>query len=290
MATSRPIYDGSQYGCGYEEWDLMQDASDHKGHTSETFCRLSTRIPFPVHAVQSRRQHVSFVKSNDAQLCDVKRKGRMSYTTLLDLGFTDRDLLPSQHQRVQDLISISFPANDEETAPGRKTAQVQPCSNPYHWEAPADRKSTSPSVKALCDHPDEMIQQRAGTLKRNTAVRRSRKECTSLLVGSTVDVTAAKPAAFRHDRLLSEHNMRPSFSFEDEELHANLNVTWEQAEQEVVSKATSVTRIDSGIGKITEGRRSRFREELDQRPRIARTFSEILGSEPFVPTALLDCD
>lgn len=47
-------------------------------------------------------------------------------------------------------------------------------------------------------------------------------------------------------------------------------------------------RVDSGIITPSAAQNIRFHEDLEERPVIARTFSEILGSEAFVPTAILE--
>ncbi|KZM22924.1 uncharacterized protein EKO05_0004911 [Ascochyta rabiei] len=324
--ASRPVYDGSQYGCDYDEYRtivirdqgsvapgqhpyayagyvrsqpempkptrLVRDATDN--WVQAIIFRLSTRIPSPMHAIQSRRRHINSIWSNRAQLRKLQWKRRSRYTAPLDIELTDRDLLPSQRQRMQDLLPGFCLVGGKETALDLATAQMQPSSNSCHWDVLADGKSTSSCVKISRVRVDEIIRQRAGTLKRNIAVRRSRRERTQ--VSSTADAMWAtstpkiKRTVFGHNHVLCTHKIQRRFSFEDDGPCMNLSAICEQTEQGVASKPTSMTRVDSGAEQVAEGRSTRFREESDQLPCIARTFSEILGHEPFVPTALLDCD
>lgn len=81
--------------------------------------------------------------------------------------------------------------------------------------------------------------------------------------------------------------MHRSFSFECEKLQEDSGSILEDIEEEDELSET-ITRVDSGVLPFSTTRNTRFHEELEERPAIARTFSEILGSETFVPMALLE--
>lgn len=89
-----------------------------------------------------------------------------------------------------------------------------------------------------------------------------------------------------HDQLLPTFKKHRSFIFEDEERRADLSITLEETEDEIEPQLLSMTRVDSGIGKVSGGRSTRIHEEPGEWSCVARTFSEILGSEHFIPTAL----
>lgn len=248
MTTSRPIYDGSEYGSEDDEYYVV---AIEDGHPAEL-----NHIP-------------------------------SSYTVTHKLASTDLELLPSQPQRTRDSLLGSLHANGT-------VAQVQPTDNPYHWEVPTgDHNNISTWVKASWVRTNEIVRRRAGNLKRNTAVRWSGKEratpeaSAAVEPAPTASVSIDKASATHRDHVLQQLKIQRSFSFEDHERCECLSIALKQNEEEVMSK-TVITRVDSGVVRGSEGRGTRFYEELDERPRIARTFSEILGSEPFVPTALLD--
>lgn len=172
-------------------------------------------------------------------------------------------------------------------------AQVQPTNNPYHWEIPANGHSNVYTwVEASWTRMNEIVRRGAGarTLKRNAAIRRSGKDCTALSAGTAATPATASPATRSEDeggpssRLLPCPRMHRRFSFEVGERREQLIFPIEKLEEEkVMSERT--TRVDSGIQHGSLKRSTRFHESLDERPRVARTFSEILG-QPFVLTAL----
>lgn len=183
-------------------------------------------------------------------------------------GPTDLDLLPSQRLRMQDM-----------------DARLQPTENPYHWEVPAQGRNSNISswVKASWTRTNEIIRQQAGTLNRKIAVRRTHKGRMSL------NTDGAHYRASHHGRVLPNPMTHRSISFGDEGQRKDLSTALEEAHEEG-ELSTTIRRVDSGIEPLSGGRSTRFREELEERPRIARAFSEILGSEPFVPTALLEAE
>ena len=181
--------------------------------------------------------------------------------TQQDLGYTDRGLSPSQRERL---------------------AVVQPTFNLYHWKAPADeRENIIAWVKASCVRSNDIVRQRADTLRRNAAIRWSRNDVVSTTSASTTKGKVSGPAP-------PTSRARRSFSFEDKERHASLRTIVEKTEDQIESEPSSMTRVDSGISKGSGKRSTRFHEEPEKRPRVACTFPEILGSEPFIPTALLE--
>lgn len=176
----------------------------------------------------------------------------------------DLRLLPSQRLRARDT-----------------DVRVQPTDNPYHWEVPQDHSSNIPTwVKASWRRTNEIVPQRAGTLNRKAAVRRSRNDSNRPNGNGTSDRAPARcPNA--------KFTLHRSLSFEVEDPQENSKITMEVIEEEDVLTGT-IIRVDSGGLPQSVARTTRFHEELEGRPAIARTFSEILGSEQFVPTALLD--
>jgi hypothetical protein len=179
-------------------------------------------------------------------------------------GPTDLDLLPSQRLRMQDI-----------------DARVQPTDNLYHWESAQSRSSNvSAWVKASWTRTNEIIRQRAGTLNRKAAVRRSRND------GQSPKADGINSLA-SHGRAVMGTTTHRSFSFEHEKRREDLSASVEETDDEDALLDT-ITRVDSGAVPPSAGRTTRCLEELDGRPCIARTFSEILGSETFVPTALIE--
>lgn len=300
MTASQPTYDGSGYGM--EEYTIakrglnrgvqnlytcvdrmlarlevqkharaMQDATDNMLKVHPTLRGVLSHIPGAIDASRSRRQHVGSVELNAARWRELQGKRQASYMLPQDVGLNDRDLLSSQRQRTQDLLSGSPPANDLTMTFDRATVGVHPTNNPYCWETPT-----------------ETLRRNTGTLKRNTAFRRSRKVLTSTSIDSVAHVASPSLGvndAFHHD-VLSKPKIDHSCNFEKESLPPASRLSWQSFEDKM-TKSLLVARVDSGVGQSTVGAGMQFSKEVQKRPRIARTFSEILGSEPFVPTALL---
>lgn len=179
-------------------------------------------------------------------------------------GTTDLDLLPSRRLRIQDT-----------------DARVQPTNNPYHWEARTQSRNSniSPFVRASWTRTSKVFRQQAGTLKRKLAVRRSHKrQASSHAVG-------ANPSTYP-ERVVPKFTQHRPFSFEDLVQRNNLSTTLEEPEEGGALSST-FTRVDSGVLPLSIGQSTHIREKVEERPRIARTFSEILGNVPSVPTALL---
>jgi hypothetical protein len=187
------------------------------------------------------------------------------YQRLPKSGLTDLRLLPSQSLRAQDT-----------------DVRVQPTDNPYHWEAPQSCNSNiSTWAKASWTRTNEIVRQRAGILNRKAAVRRSRNDGNSPEADSTNGC-----APRRHSGVKSRTHCCFSFGY-DEKSQEDSSTTPEEIEEEDILSET-ITRVDSGILPPSAARTTRFHEELEERPVVARTFSEILGNEAFVPTALLE--
>lgn len=174
-------------------------------------------------------------------------------------------------------------------------AQMQPTNNPYHWEAPgSSRSNVSTWAKASWFRTNEIVRRGAGasTLKRNTAIRRNGKGRTTQATGAptmsvSISQTAMIKSDFRHHyRSSCKLKMHRRFSFEDEEQRTRLSFYEEECEEEqAVSLAT--TLVDAELERDVEAQCTKVHEELDGRPYVPRTFSDILG-EPFVPTALVE--
>jgi len=81
--------------------------------------------------------------------------------------------------------------------------------------------------------------------------------------------------------------MHRSFSFKHEKTREDSSTALEDIEEKADLLET-ITRVDSGVLPPSAARSTRFHEELEGRSAIACIFSEILGSETFVPTALLE--
>lgn len=288
-------------GCAHTQLELskcgrsMQDVANDIVKAPVALRPHFSRLPFPTSGVQNRQQYVNSVQMNQFQLSKLQRGYQNKHTLPQASGLTDVQVLPSQRQRRQDLFPGVALANATVLIYNHTDAQVQPTDNPYHWEVPVDAQNNISSwVKASWIRSNEIVRQQAGTLKRNVALRRSHKKRvipkTDDLMNavSTMLTLPSKRNTLHHNHAASNIQMHRSFSFESQERPKSVSRTWKPAEEEVTSKPSSVTRIDSPVEHVSEGRSTRFREELDEPPCIARTFSEILGSEPFVPTALLD--
>ncbi|KAJ8114187.1 hypothetical protein OPT61_g3878 [Boeremia exigua] len=174
--------------------------------------------------------------------------------------------------------------------------RVQPTENPYNWEhLTDDRSNVSTWTKASWSCANEIIRLEAGvgTLKRNTAIRRSGKERTTERTASgtgaaikSVSKTSTMAVKDRAGRINRSPKAHRRFSFEDRERCDDLGVPLESREEEqAISKI--ITRIDSGMGHSSKGMYTQIRKDLDRQRPIPRTFSEILGDD-FVPTALLE--
>lgn len=306
MTTSRIIYDGSEFICDSDEdhATVLRDQGPHVpardvcAYAGDTCARLGPSKPFSqIHDYHNHRQHVNLHEPDVIEPGQLQQKHRLSFMAPQEVGLTDRNLLPSQRQQKQSPFPDPSFASAMGKGPDHTFAQVEPSSNPYHWEVPASNQNTiSVWAKASWVRTNEIVRQQAGTLKRKTAVRRRRQEPTILPTDSVMDgmstiqaPTVERNAVF-HDSMLYKPELHRSFSFEDEEQRRYASIVWEQAEENTVSKPWSGSRVDSGIVQNAEGRSSQFRKELDNRPGIARTFSEMLGSGSFIPTALLDGD
>jgi hypothetical protein len=258
MAISHSTYNGSAYGC-----------SNNADRTKMVVDRGSGDLHHYLHVYANRVGAILEVSTRMRMIQhaadDISKMGQ-------DLGPTDRDLLSSQHQHLD---------------------QVQPTDNPYHWETPADEPNNIMAwVKSSWVRSNEIARRQADTLQRNTAVRWSRKEHTLPKVDNALDVVSTMSASTTKgnvsdcDQVLPTFKKHRSFSFEDKEWRANLSITLQETENRIEPQPSSMTSVDSGEDKFSGGRSTRFHGEPGERFCVARTFSEILGSEPFIPTAL----
>lgn len=180
----------------------------------------------------------------------------------------DSDLLSSQQSFVQDAC-----------------ARVQPTDNPYHWEAPLqDRKSIVLTwVRAPWTHTSVIVRQRVGTLHRRAAVRRHRNS------GSHSRPVGASICAPRPEHGAVELTTHRSFSFEILKQREDISSTMEETNEEDVTSDITTWK-GSKVSSPGPERMRHLCEEVDELPRIARTFSEISGGQHFVPTALMEAD
>jgi hypothetical protein len=262
-----------------------QDPVNARTETPANWYRDSSSISSPVDVVQSYSQHVDLTDPNQAQCTKSRREELDTYLPPLDICFTDHDLLPSQSWQTQYPLPDPLCAYRTEKTMGQVIPRVIPTSNPYHWEDAAEVRD-----KQIRTH--EILRQNAGTLKRNTAIRRSRRKTTASSLNHTTDrlslTYASSVVGNLYDRILPAIIRQRSLSFESAKRFPALSVTSEQDEEETVTKSFSSTRVDSGIAPdVGETVPQSGDNEEQEEPRIARTFSQILGDEPFVPTALL---
>lgn len=180
-----------------------------------------------------------------------------------NLGTTDLSLSDSRYLPMQNMGDRGHSAD-----------------NPYHWTVPTQSRNSNVSVwvNASWTRTNEIVRQQAGTLSRSIAIRRPhRGDVRSKVAG-------AKSCAPHQARAMPEPVLPRSFSFEENgEQRANLNLTLKEREEK-----DTVTRVDSGVIPSSIGKSTHSSEEPEERPRIARTFSEILGANCFIPTALLE--
>lgn len=252
---------------------------------------LSSHIPCPTRASQSRGQYFDSIKLNDGESGESWQKYQTSNTVPRQIGLTGCNLRSAQYQQVLDPLSVD---SVKAKALDYTIAQVQPSSNPYDWEVPAeDPNITSPWAKASWARTNEIVRQKAGTLKRNAAVRRSRKTHAIMPSDGVAGPTSAisflplERKAFRQIQVIDLPTTYHSFDNENEKQREKLSITWEQVEEDFVLEPLQVLRVESEVVDVPEGRGARSREN-NEPPHIARTFSEILGGDPFVPTALRD--
>lgn len=174
--------------------------------------------------------------------------------------------------------------------------RVQPTNNPYHWEIRGTGHSNiSTWVKASWSRTNEIVRGGAGayTLKRNSAIRRYVKGHAALdsdarTILASYTSTAIVQNTVKHSGFpLRKLKLHRRFSFKTEDQCNRLSMSAEECEEEARAVSETATRVDSRAEQHIEGRCTGLREEMDERPRVARTFSEIL-EDPFVPTALME--
>lgn len=158
---------------------------------------------------------------------------------------------------------------------------MQPTGNPYHCEVPQSRSGNICTwVKTSRTCTNEIVQQRAGPLNRIAAVLRSCHD------GKFPNVDGNNgQAPFR--RSWTKLTMHSSFSFECAKLQEDSGWTPEDIEEED-KLPDIIMRVDCGVLPPSATRTKRSHGEIYERPSVARTFSEILARDTFVPTALLE--